>query len=301
MDETQSAEHSPTSPPPRAAWTWQQFITWLGIAGGIASIIGLPYAWYLFRASQVEPLLTFAVHPLKTELQRPDFDKKLGFTYDGTPIDTEAITSVQVAVWNAGNKAIKNSDILSPIRLVMPRKANILSALVKHASRDICEVGCVITPPGGCLLGWRILEPGDGAVIQVIYAGPASDDPTLEGTVEGQQGGIVVEQPSSIPRITHVPVTPISDIISMAIPGAIGIILLAFALRLIAKSATEEVVRKAKAVYDREMAEARKSAPPLPRAAWVLLCSALVCLLLALLIPFSKAILASPHGPPFGW
>ena len=47
---------------------------------------------------------------------------------------------------------------------------------------------------GICRLKWVILESGDDAVVQIIYAGNANYDPTLEGAADGQRDGIVVEK-----------------------------------------------------------------------------------------------------------
>ncbi len=131
-------------------------------------------------------------------MQRPDYDKELGFIYKGKPVDSESITSVQVSIWNAGTRSIRESDVLEPFRLVLPDRAAILSARVKKTTRPICGFEVLDNQEdyksGTCHLKWRILEPGDGAVLQIIYAGSARYDPKLEGTVEGQRNGTVIEQ-----------------------------------------------------------------------------------------------------------
>ena len=64
-------------------WRSHIFFFWLGIVGTVGSLIGIVLSFYFYQESQIKPLLTFSVHPLKTELQRPDFDKELGFIYKG--------------------------------------------------------------------------------------------------------------------------------------------------------------------------------------------------------------------------
>jgi len=171
---------------------------WFNIISAIVSIISIVLAVYFYQASRIKPLLTFGVHPLKMELQRPDYDNELGFTYNGKPVDSDRITSVQVSIWNAGTRSIRNSDVLDPIRLVMPDGSVILSVQVKKTSRPICGFERLDNQgdykSGKCRLKWLILEPGDGADLQIIYAGTAHNDPTLEGIVEGQTDGIVVEK-----------------------------------------------------------------------------------------------------------
>src|SRR6266404_7698921 len=179
-------------------WRNHIFFFWLGIVGTVGTLIGIVLSVYFYQASQIKPLLTFSVHPLKTELQRPDFDKELGFIYKGKPVDSESITSVQVCIWNAGTRSIRDSDVLDPYRLVMPDGAPILSVRVKKTARPICGFECLVNQEdyasGTCHVKWRILEPGDGAVLQIIYAGSARRDPKLAGAVEGQRDGIEVEQ-----------------------------------------------------------------------------------------------------------
>src|SRR5437773_2445262 len=65
-------------------------------------------------------------------------DKELSFIDNGKPVNSESITSVQVCIWNAGTRSIRDSDVLDPFRLVMPDGAAILSVRVKKTARPIC-------------------------------------------------------------------------------------------------------------------------------------------------------------------
>ncbi|MGA3283425.1 MAG: hypothetical protein ABSD57_03055 [Verrucomicrobiota bacterium] len=184
---------------PYGVGNWRDHISfWFGIGGTVVGIISIVLAVCFYQASKIKPLLTFGVHPLKMELQRPDYDKDLGFIYKGKPVDCESITSIQVSIWNAGTKSIRDSDILDPLRLVMPDGSAILSVRVKKSSRPICGFELLDNQEdyksGTCRFKWRILEQGDGAILQIIYAGSAHSDPKLEGAVEGQRNGIVVEK-----------------------------------------------------------------------------------------------------------
>jgi hypothetical protein len=90
-------------PAPGGAGYWRShiFFFWLGIGGAVGTLIGLGLSVYFYQASQIRPLLTFSVHPLKTELQRPYLDIELSFMYKGKPFDAESITSFQVSILNA--------------------------------------------------------------------------------------------------------------------------------------------------------------------------------------------------------
>jgi hypothetical protein len=247
-------------------------------------------------------MLTFGVLPLKTELQRPDYDKELGFVYQGKLVDSASITAVQVAIWNAGTKSIRETDVLEPFHLVMPDAAAILSVRVKKMSRPICGFEFVNNQTdyvsGKCLLKWRILEPDDGVVLQVIYAGSARHDPTLEGVVEGQKTGIVVEHYD----IGQDKQTVTSQISSYRVGGIFLIVivvalLMAFAKSLQTKTPVGKQMAVEIAVAEKELARLKKMAGPMPPVSWLIMFIAVVLLVGGL----GALLYGLPKGPPFGW
>ena len=284
-------------------WRNHIFFFWFSIAASAVTIFGLFLSVYFYHASQIKPLLTFAVHPLKTELQRPDNAKELGFIYKGKPVDSESITSVQVSIWNAGTRSIRDSDILDPFRLVMPGRSAILSVRVKKASRPICGFERLDSQEdyksGTCRLKWLILEPGDGAVLQVIYAGGARHDPTLEGAVEGQRDGVVVEQYDlTADRTTIIP-SKISMIRLEQIFAMISVAILSWYIvaRILANRPDAKKLAQEMSEAAKHLAELRKMTVPMPTLYWIPIVVALVLLLCALgLLQFG-----SSTGPPFGW
>lgn len=283
-------------------WRSNIFFFWLSVIGAFGTLFGVGLSVYFYQVSQIKPLLTFSIHPLKTELQRPDFDKELGFIYKGKPVESESITSVQVSIWNAGTRSIRDSDVLEPFRLVLPDGAAILSARVKKTTRPICGFEILDNQAdyksGICHLKWRILEPGDGAVLQIIYAGSGRHDPTLEGAVEGQRDGIVVEQYN-----LKVSRTAIEDSIPMSRAGPIfGLLLVAgllffIAIRSHAKTEAAKQLAKEKAAAAKHLAELQKRRVPLSPLFWLLFAVALVCFLCA----FALLLSSRHYGPPFGW
>jgi hypothetical protein len=293
--------------PSQGAGHWRDHISfWFAIIGAVGTIIGLALTVYFYQLSNIKPQLTFAVHPLKTELRRPDFDKELGFIYAGKPIESESITSVQVAIWNAGNRSIRDSDVLEPIRLVMPEGSAILTVRVKKTTRQICGFDCVDDredyKSGICRLKWRILEPSDGAVLQIIYAGNASHNPRLEGTVEGQRNGVVVERfdlaldrESAAPSIITLPL-----LLWILVPLFAVCLLLVVAGKVSAKTEAARHLAKERAVAEKRLAELRKKTVPQPPLFWVVIYAAIACLLI---IPVAVAVtlFSTRNGPPFGW
>ncbi len=278
------------------------FSFWFGIVGTVATSISLVLALYFYQVSKIKPLLTFGVHPLKTELQRPDYDKELGFIYSGKPIDSESITSVQVSIWNAGTRSIRDTDVLDSIRLVTPDGSAILSARVKKTSRPICGIERLDDredyKSGTCRLKWRILEPGDGAVLQIIYAGSARRDPTLEGAVEGQRDGVVVEKYNlTYDRTSIVPSISMTRLGPPLVLTLVSVLLVFIASR-ISKTEAARKLDEEKAEAAKHLAELRKRTVRPPPVFWIPLRARLFCVLGALaLLPF----VGSSPGPPFGW
>jgi hypothetical protein len=292
-------------PAPEGGGDWRNhiFFFWFSIFGVVATTFFGVLSIYFYQAAQVKPLLTFGVHPLKTELQRPDFDKELGFIYKGKPVESEGITSVQVSIWNAGTRSIRDSDVLDPFRLVMPDGSAILSVRAKKTSRPISGFEILGNQEdyksGICRLKWRILEPGDGAVLQIIYAGGARRDPTLVGAVEGQRDGVVVEQYDlTFDRRTILPsslsMPRLATILALLL---VTILLMLIAIRIQAKTEAAKKFAEEKAEAEKHLAELRKRTVPAPPVSWVFFAGALVLLLAAL----GLLLFGSRRGPPFGW
>jgi hypothetical protein len=283
-------------------WQNHPFFFWLGIGGTVTTIFSVALNVYLYRASQIKPMLTFGVLPLKTELQRPDYDKELGFVYQGKLVDSASITAVQVAIWNAGTRSIRDTDVLEPFHLMMPDGAAILSVRVKKITRPICGFEFVNNQTdyvsGKCLLKWRILEPDDGVVLQVIYAGSARHDPTLGGVIEGQKSGIVVERYGVNPEKTDIQ----SSISLLRLLGILALVivvasLITFATRIrstttIGKKITEEI-----AEAEKKLALLKKTAGPMPLASWIIIIVGVVLLVFGLW----ALCYGLSTGPPFGW
>jgi len=78
------------------------------------------------------------------------------------------VTAVQIAIWNNGNTPIHKENILDDITLRLDPDYTILEASVRKVTRSVTGFEIVPSPsdPRHLLLRWRILEPGDGAIIK---------------------------------------------------------------------------------------------------------------------------------------
>jgi hypothetical protein len=193
----------------RSKGLWDSIGPWFAIAS-FAVNIGLGFYWYY--GSEKAPLLSYKVSPVVTELRRPDFDDGLQFSYRGAPLKADNITAFQIAIWNRGSQSIRADNLLQPLQLDLADGAGILSVRIKEATRKVCDFRLANgndfmargmpgieasdeanLEAGKCGFRFRILEPGDGALIQVIYLGSAGQQVSVDGVIEGQKGIAAVE------------------------------------------------------------------------------------------------------------
>lgn len=163
---------------------------WLtvGIIGSIASLISIPMAAYFYAKSREYPQLTYLTHPIKAELLRAGKVSKLKASFEDKPVETD-VTTAQLAFWNQGTQSIKGNNILKPIVIYTDNGTPIFEATVRKVSRDVInlKLGVEDISKGRVNVTWNILEPGDGAVLQIIYAGPQTVAFNLDGVIEGQK------------------------------------------------------------------------------------------------------------------
>ena len=163
----------------------------VGIAGSIASIIGIVLSIYFFSVSREKPELTYFVHPAKAAVLRIGQTSQLSVRFNGQDL-AENVTATQIAFWNAGNKAIRASSILSPLVIKTGNKARILEAKLRKTSRDVVHIAIDSSRLGfgEVAIGWSILEHNDGGVLQIVYAG--------DETVDIQGHAVLEEQPELV-------------------------------------------------------------------------------------------------------
>ena len=89
-------------------------------------------------------------------------------------------------------RTIKGEEILSPIVISTEAGQQILEARIRKTSRPLINltIDTARIDQGKVLVAWRILEKGDGAVIQLIYAGDQEVALRVSGSVVGQSNPI---------------------------------------------------------------------------------------------------------------
>jgi hypothetical protein len=161
---------------------------WVGIGGSIASVLGVLLAIYFYYAGARERRLTFYVVPSKTIIVKSGMSSAITVSHEGQAISTD-VTAAQVVVWNRGNESIRPDNILSPVYLQVLPPAPIPEIIIRKQRRPVSDItlGAMELSNGKVPVLWKILEHNDGAVIQVIYAGPPTSRLAVTGVVEGQE------------------------------------------------------------------------------------------------------------------
>jgi hypothetical protein len=145
-----------------------------------------------YLASQSTRELLFYRNPLDTIVVQAGQASRLTTSFDGHPVTTD-ITATQFQIYAGGNQAIRPEHLLDPVWLKTTGDQPIFEATIAQSKRTLS--GVVLDTHdlehGRVGVSWKILEPGDGALIQLVYPGkPYSTRIHASGTIEGQRGGI---------------------------------------------------------------------------------------------------------------
>jgi hypothetical protein len=162
---------------------------WVGTTVGFISIA---IALVIYRLSRPRPTLAYQTRGIRL----------LGHNSEEIPSGVEVrfhgrviprLTKSFVVVWNAGQKTFISQDLVAsdPLRFEFGADAELLSVSVTRTSRDVTGVRHVISPenPHQVELAFDFLDPGDGAVIEVLHTG-STRYPAVGGTIMGLPQGL---------------------------------------------------------------------------------------------------------------
>jgi hypothetical protein len=162
----------------------------LSAVGSICSAVSVPLALFLYFVPHERRQLYYSVAPNRSIVVNRDSASQLKASFDGKEI-TDDITIAQLVLWNDGNSSIKPEHVLEQLAVkVGDGNTAILDAVIRKQSRNAIGfgIGDPLASRNGILpLAWKILEGGDGALIQITYAGGPDVPIQVTGTVEGQK------------------------------------------------------------------------------------------------------------------
>jgi hypothetical protein len=159
----------------------------------LLSVAAIPLSIYLALRQPEHRDLSYFVHPEKTAIvEKMAIAKegqipRLSVTLDGKPVVSD-VTAAQVAIWNEGNQAIRKEHVLESLQLRTSPSVPIVDATIRKTSRGVVrfELDKANFQRGELGLSWNILEGGDGAILQVVFAGGTETDLVATATLEGQ-------------------------------------------------------------------------------------------------------------------
>jgi hypothetical protein len=158
----------------------------LGLIGFVVGVVSLTATFYFGLVSLKTRDLSFTVNPTKTTIVKAGQSSDLHVLYKGQSVSTD-VTALQLEIWNAGKESIRSEHILSPIILQTSPKVPILEVRLRHTTRPVCGIYLdeLRLADGEVRVAWKILEHNDGAVVQLIVAGPSNVTVVSQGSVEG--------------------------------------------------------------------------------------------------------------------
>lgn len=159
----------------------------IGFIGTLASVIGIPLCLVLFFLSQQDRDVRYAVSSTPTTIVKAGQTSNLKVQFNNREL-TSDVSSIQIAIWNAGKESVRRENILSEtLSLRLEPATTVLEARVKKMTRDLVafQVGTSNSSMGILTMSWNILERGDGALLEVIYTG-TSERVVIDGAIEGR-------------------------------------------------------------------------------------------------------------------
>lgn len=170
--------------------TLQELATWDRVIGVVGLLIGVWGAIVTLKGIERRVI----AYELETVylIGGPDakFPKQVQVTFAGKNVPNLFRTTV--FIWSAGNRAVRSEDFASEdlLHLWLGEENTILSIETIKATRTVNGFEVEPYPDMGLAkINFEFLDPGDGAVVELIHTG-ASIDVALRGTIKGHRSGI---------------------------------------------------------------------------------------------------------------
>jgi hypothetical protein len=160
---------------------------------GIVTIASLILA-IVFYCNQIrEPDLTYYISPTRTPIVQKGNLNNFSINFQGTQI-TNNLSGATIQIWNQGKAPIHKADILKAITLKTQNGEKIYQVTAK-STREVVGFNYTNNNQSGVLkLDWKVLEQGDGVLLQIIYGGNVDAPLIFDGVIEGQKNGITKYQ-----------------------------------------------------------------------------------------------------------
>ena len=168
---------------------------WIAAGSLAIGIIGIAAAAFFHRRTEKKRVPTFMVNPSRRSLVQPELAKfdKFSLLYDGTEVGKRGITAIQVFFWNSGSLEILSSQVLKPYSISVS-DGRILGWSIIKTNRGVLQPQLVRADENfnSLDLSFAVLEPGDGAIIEIVYDGPPAAKVEIDGVCVGSHRPMVL-------------------------------------------------------------------------------------------------------------
>ena len=159
---------------------------WVGSTIGLVGILAAVVT-YLFTRQRT--VLAFSTHGIRLiGHKETKFPEGVTVQYGGENISS--LTRSLVVLWNAGERTIAGSDIVSsdPLRVELGDGAAVLSATVAKSSRAAVAASLHVVSQDRVDISFEFLDAADGIVVDILHTGETRL-PVITGTVRGLPAG----------------------------------------------------------------------------------------------------------------
>lgn len=166
-------------------WRWITHPA-VGLIGTVASIISIPLAFWFYVKTVPSRELAVVEPPIRSVFLNRDAPATLEVRLNGAQVQRKDVFAVQLAIWNRGNQSIRPENVLETVVFAPEEGTEVVDVTVLRKTRDVCGIAAETKPDHrGAQVTWKILEPGDGAILQLVLAGDQKCRVAGQGTVEG--------------------------------------------------------------------------------------------------------------------
>lgn len=161
-----------------------------GWVGAVIGLIGILAAVVMFRLSRRQALAAFQIRSLRLLGHEPEkLPQDVEVRFQGKRVPR--LTKSFIVFWNAGQATITGQDVVAsdPLRVLCEEDAEVLSATSARVTRPVINFQAHPSTHGAnvTLLTFDFLDPGDGAVVEVLHTGSARA--SIAGTIKGIPAG----------------------------------------------------------------------------------------------------------------
>ncbi len=160
--------------------------------GAFTGIIGLALAIFFHRKSKIFKALKYVEDSRPLIQNSKSVHDDVEVTFKGN--HQENLTVSRLTFWNSGRKTIDANDVATaaPITIVVPNEHEFLAARILYVTDEKTKItisnkslNLPESKETGRKISFEFLEPGDGAVVQILHTAKFTVEPKLIGKIKG--------------------------------------------------------------------------------------------------------------------